>query len=185
MKNFLIAFAAGSLLALATTNRANAQGSDNIVSNEPFKNAIKINRSVFPAESNTAAVDASFVNTKALKDFKKSYKNTSGEKWEKNANGITAHFASNGIANVIYYDTKGRWEASLKGYFEDKLDLNVRSTVKQKYYDYKITYVQEIETGSNLGTPTYMVHIESDNDFKIIRVSEGEMDVYEEYAKQK
>ena len=73
----------------------------------------------------------------------------------------------------------------MKGYFEDKLDRTVRGIVKQKYYDYKITYVQEIETGSNVAMPTYMVHIESDNDFKIVRVCDGAMDVYEEFARQK
>ena len=61
----------------------------------------------------------------------------------------------------------------------------VRAIVKQKYYDYKITYVQEVETAATLGTPTYMVHIEGDNDFKIVRVCDGEMDVYEEFARQK
>ncbi|MGH2565116.1 MAG: hypothetical protein ACRDE5_11420, partial [Ginsengibacter sp.] len=61
----------------------------------------------------------------------------------------------------------------------------IRGIVKSKYYDYKITQVQEIETTATNGTPTYMVHIEGDNDFKIIRVSGGDMDVYEEYAKQK
>jgi len=174
MKNFLIAFAAGSILALASTNGANAQNSS----------AIKIDKSVFPGESN-ALVSTSSISTKALKDFKKSYKNASDEKWAKSANGITAQFTSNGIANIVYYDKKGNWEASLKNYSEDKFDRSVRAIVKSKYYDYKITQVQEVETAATLGTPTYMVHIEGDNDFKIIRVSEGAMDVYEEFAKQK
>lgn len=172
MKNFLIAFAAGSILALATTNGANAQGSkNNIASND-----IKINKSVF---------STTVISDKALKDFKKSYKNANGEKWAKNATGFTAQFTSDGIANIVYYDKKGNWDASLKSYSEDKFDRNVRAIVKQKYYDYKITQVQEVETAATLGTPTYMVHIEGDNDFKIIRVSDGEMDVYEEFAKQK
>ena len=74
---------------------------------------------------------------------------------------------------------------SLKGYFEDKLDRTVRGIVKQKYYDYKITYVQEVETGANVGMPTYMVHIEGDNDFKIVKVCDGAMDIYEEFGRQK
>ena len=185
MKNFLIAFAAGSILALASTNGANAQNSNNIVSAEQYKMPLKINRSVLPAETNSAILDASMVSTKALKDFKKSYKNPGDARWVKNAYGVTAHVNTNGIDNVIYYDKKGNWQASLKGYFEDKLDRTVRGIVKQKYYDYKITYVQEVETGSTLGTPTYMVHIESNDDFKIVKVCDGSMDIYEEFARQK
>jgi hypothetical protein len=181
MKNFLIAFAAGSILALATTNGANAQNSkNNIASND-----IKIDKSVFPGAADATNVSTNAISAKALKDFKKSYKNASGEKWAKSANGVTAQFTSNGIDNIVYYDKKGNWDASLKNYSEDKFDRNVRAIVKSKYFDYKITQVQEVETAATLGTPTYMVHIEGDNDFKIIRVSDGEMDVYEEFGKQK
>jgi thioredoxin-related protein len=185
MKRFFIAFVAGCLLALATSNGANAQNSNNIVSAEQFKTPLKINRSVFPEETNSSILDESKVSVKALKDFKKSYKNPDDAKWTKNTYGVTAHFNSNGIDNVIYYNKKGNWEASLKGYFEDKLDRNVRRIVKQKYYDDKITYVQEIETDATIGKPTYMVHLESDSDFKIVRICDGEMDVYEAFAKQK
>jgi hypothetical protein len=184
MKHFLIAFAAGSILALATTNRANAQSLNNFVSPENKESGIKIDKSVFSAAS-TTAVNTNTISVKALKDFKKSFKNASDEKWFKNENGVTARFSLNGISNVIYYDKKGNWQASLKGYGEDKMDRNVRAIVKQKYYDYKITLVQEIETASTLGTPAYMVHIEGDNDFKTVRVIDGAMDVYEEFAKQK
>ncbi len=185
MKRFLIAFVAGCILALATNSGANAQSSNNIVSAEQYKMPLKINSSVLPAETNSAILDASMVSAKALKDFKKSYKNPGDAKWVKSDHGVTARFNSNGIENVIYYDKKGNWQASLKGYFEDKLDKAVRAIVKQKYYDYKITYVQEVETGSTLGTPTYMVHIESNDDFKIVKIYDGEMDIYEEFAKQK
>ena len=185
MKKFLFAIGAGCILALAATNRANAQSSNNFASVDNKQSAIKIDKSVFPAESNSVSSETNSINAKALKDFKKSYKNASGEKWVKNETGFTAKFTLNGINSVIYYDKKGNWEASLKSYGEDKFDKNVRAIVKSKYFDYKITQVQEVETASTSGTPTYIVHIESDNDFKLIRVSDGDMDVYEEFAKQK
>jgi len=185
MKSFLIAFVAGCVLALAANSGAYAQSSNNIVSAEQFKKPLKINRSVLPTETNSAILDVSMVSAKALKDFKKSYENPAIAKWVKNDYGVTAHFNANNIDNVIYYDKKGNWEASLKGYFEDKLNRNIRAIVKQKYYDYRITYVQEVETGSTVGMPTYMVHIEGDSDFKIVRVCDGSMDIYEEFGRQK
>jgi len=178
MKNSFIAFAAGSVLALATINGANAQRSKNNIASD----TIKFDKSVFSGETNVTGVNTSVISAKALKDFKRSYINVSGEKWIKTKNGIAATFSSNGIANIVYYDKKGNWNASLKIYNEEKFDRSVRAIVKSKYFDYKITQVQEVETVT-LGTPTYMVHLEGDNDFKIIRVSDDEMDVYEEFAK--
>ena len=67
------------------TNGANAQSSNNIVSAEQFKMPLKINKSVLPAETNSAIHDASMVSAKALKDFKKSYKNAGDDKWVKSA----------------------------------------------------------------------------------------------------
>jgi cbb3-type cytochrome oxidase subunit 3 len=185
MKNFLIAFVAGIFLALATTNGAYAQSANNFALKDNKQSSIKFNKSVFPEESGSVSAGTNAISAKALKSFKNSYKDASGEKWEKNEYGATARFNLDGIDNIIYYDKKGNWRASIKNYGENKLDRTVRGIVKSKYYDYKIMLVQEVETTATNGTPTYMVHIEGDNDFKIVRVSDDAMDVYEEYARQK
>jgi hypothetical protein len=185
MKNFLFAFVAGIFLALATTNGAYSQSSNTFALRDNKQGTIDFNKSVLLVESSSVSAGTSTISTKALKNFKNSYKNASSEKWEKNEYGVTARFNLNGIDNIIYYDKKGNWQASIKNYGEDKLDRIVRGIVKSKYYDYKITLVQEVETTATNGTPTYLVHIEGDVDFKIVRVSDGAMDVYEEYARQK
>ena len=61
---------------------------------------------------------------------------------------------------------------------------DLRKMVRQTYYDYKITYVQEIATNDNVPQPTYIVYIETDNDFKLIRIADSGMDVYQEYNKK-
>ena len=96
MKNFLIAFVAGCVLALATKSGANAQSSNNIVSAEQYKMPLKINNSVLPAETNSA-IPEQMLSAKALKDFKKSYKNAGDDKWEKNEYGATARFNLMGL----------------------------------------------------------------------------------------
>ncbi len=183
MKNFLIAVIAGCIPALALNNGAKAQSSANNFASLDKQSVIKINKSVFPAEkANTANLDA--VSTKAMKAFKKSYENVSDEKWTSIKDGFTAKFNLDGISSTVFYSKSGKWEGSLKCYSENKLPVEIRNIVKRTYFDDKITQVQEIETGDTQGAPTYIVHLEGADDFKLIRVSsEGEMDVYEEFKK--
>ena len=182
MKNFIIATAAGCILAMVTTKGAKAQ--DPINSNLQEKLfAVKMDKSSLSHKTNSDDLSKTATNAKALKDFKKSYKSVNDEKWTENKNCLTVRFTSNGINKIIFYDLKGNWEGSLKTYNEEKLDRNVRTLVKQKYFDYKITLVEEIETLATLGVPVYIVHLEGDKDFKNIRVTDSVMDIYREFEK--
>lgn len=182
MKNFLLACLAGCIPALVVTNGANAQDSINIAMLEPPKNAIKMDKAIMPERANTTSMGT--VNTKAVKDFRKSYKSAVDEQWSKNADGLSAGFTLNGIKNTIFYNKKGSWAGSLKGYTEDKLARNIREIVKREYYDYKITYVQEVEIPSSRGEATYIVHLEDENTIKQVRISDNQMEVYREYSKR-
>jgi hypothetical protein len=179
MKKILFAFATWLIAVAATTNQLYAQASDR-ASAEPATN--------FMAKLNTATIEKNNmrpaeVNTKALKNLKKVYK-ANGEQWAKATNGIVARFTSGGKNYAVYYDKKGRWVGSLKSYYENEMPGDLRKMVRQTYYDYKITYVQEVATNDDVPQPTYIVHIEADNDFKLIRIADGGMDVYQEYNKK-
>ena len=106
------------------------------------------------------------------------------EKWYKIADGFVADFTSDGISNRIFYTKAGQWAASLKEYSENKLPANIRRIVKSEYYDYKINYVEEIETRLTRDMPTYIIHAEDDTSIKLIRVCGEEMDVYKGFNKQ-
>jgi hypothetical protein len=181
MKEYLFAIVAGMVPVLAATDKANAQSLNNVIVENT--RPIKINSSVFSEIKSATTVGLNNVNAKALKDFKKSYKNATNETWTKIDDGFTASFNAGSINNVIFYDQKGHWNASLKSYSEDQLNDNVRDMVKSTYYDYKINYVQEIETNLTV-VPTYIVYIEDKNNIKLIRVSGDEMDVYRQFKKQ-
>ncbi len=179
MKKFLFAFVATSVFLLAITNGAIAQTSSKMKDFHPQGNIVKIDK-LMSAIDKTASPDD--INTKAIKEFKKAYKDASGVKWVKNDCGITAEFASNGIQTVVYYNTKGRWQGSLKNYTEEKFNSKVRGFVKSSYYDYKIKYVQEIET-IDTPAPTYLAYIEDDANLKVIRIGPDAMDVYQQFKK--
>ena len=181
MKKFLFAFLVGSVSMLATTKKISAQIFSKAKVFEASENFVKIDK-LMSALNKTADLDD--INIKDLRNFKISYKNANDVKWTKSKYLFTATFVSDGIQTTIYYDVKGRWLGSLKNYKEEKFDSQVRAIVKSSYYDYKIDYVKEIETVGNYGSPTYLVFIEDDTNFKVVRVGDGIVDVYEQFEKQ-
>ncbi len=181
MKRNLFALIATLVFAMAITNETIAQGSTSKDAYEGTGNIVKV-QELMAAENSIVITDE--IGAKAITDFKKSYKIESNVQWFKNEFGYIAQFASHGINTVVYYDKKGKWKASIKSYSEEKFDPDVRSIVKSKYYDHKILRVQEIKTIDANDMPTYLVYIELGNDFKIVRVRDREMDVYQEFKRQ-
>jgi hypothetical protein len=177
MKTFLLSSVAALMLAGAA-NATLAQSPRNVFDGKG--DYISINESVLP---HGKAINTDFVSKKAMKDLSKSFKNSAGASWEQSTDGVVATFNDGDIKDAIYYDKKGNWQATMKSYFESSLNKNVRAIVKQKYFDDKITYIQEIVTVNSQDTPTYIVHLEGATDFKLVRVQDGAMDVLEQYNK--
>jgi len=176
MKKILFALAAGLIPALACTVELKAQNAEIIASaaSQGYKNE------KFEAVANPNTLNT--VNTKAMKSFTKKYK-VFDEKWSLGADCIIASYDLNSVSYFIYFDKKGHWEASLKIYGEDKMPKDIRTEIKREYFDYKILAVQEIESGSDRAQPTYVVNLQGENDYKLIRIRDGDMDVYKEFKK--
>lgn len=180
MKKIFLALAVGCIPPLAIMNGASAQNSS---TNSIPKNEIAFNKSL--ATGNSTAIGTDAVNARAIKHFSKLYKNVKGATWvPTNDGGYQAVFSLNGISNKVYYKKNGQWSASLKNYTEEKLPFEVRDMVKRVYYDFTISYVDEVETPASEGKPTYIVHIEDKDNYKFIRVCNGEMGVWKELKKQ-
>lgn len=138
--------------------------------------------------NNLNTIELIMVNAKALKNFRKYY-NVNGEKWSKSKDCIVATFISDDIQSIIYYDTKGNWNGSVKIYQEGKMPKDIRKMIRQEYYDYKILAVQEVESAASFGPgehvlkPTYIVTIQGESDIKRVRIQDDNMDVYQEFKK--
>ena len=121
------------------------------------------------------------INTKAVRNFIRDYKNVTGAKWFKSANGLfVVYFTNENIQNWIYYNKKGDFEFMLRHYNEEKLPPDVRHLVKSNYYDFSIYHVSEIRYN---GKTEYFVRIEDKTCWKKIKVEDGEMEVVEEITK--
>jgi hypothetical protein len=118
---------------------------------------------------------------KAARDLARSFKNVSGENWFNLPDGYFVRFNSNNIDHMVFFDQKGNRRYTIRNYDETKLPVDVRHIVRSTYYDYDIRLVQEIE--SDLGTITYLVHLEGKTEWMNVRIVNGEMDVFEKYHK--
>lgn len=175
MKKFLLSSAKTILLALALSTGALAQdpAKTDVAKLEASSAASK------PAKTATGE-DMSEINSRAIKDFKKSFKLPADEKWYKIETGFIVKFIQDGIQHRVDYDKKGHWIATTRYYSEKQLPKDVRSQVKSVYYDYTITCVQEF---TFTGHHVYLVNMEDEKTILIIRISDGEMDVFKEYKK--
>lgn len=136
----------------------------------------------FKSSSPVAEENLSTVNTRAMKDFKRSFKSSSDEKWYRSIEGgFLVKFVLNGIKNRADYDKKGNWIASTRYYTEKELPKDVRAQVKSVYYDFTITTVEEITFPEHL---VYIIHMQDDTKWMNVRICDGEMDIMKEYLKQ-
>jgi hypothetical protein len=149
---------------------------------------LSFSNNISSAESSASTTNVSTlhpgnVHSKAVRNFVRSYKNVSNEKWYNVHDGFIAMFILDDINYRVDYDKKGNWLHTMRTYDENKLPPDVRHLVKSSYYDYNIMVVQEIEIPRE--TFTYVVHLEGKTKLINLRVSNGEMDEWQKFDKSK
>ncbi|PWT96340.1 MAG: hypothetical protein C5B52_16000 [Bacteroidetes bacterium] len=132
----------------------------------------------FDASKSLAPAPAmSNAHARALKDFNRNNKTAPAAQWRQIQDGFIAEFTQDGIQSRTAYDKKGNFVYTIKTYGEKDLPKEVRKQVKSTYYDFSITQVEEVHASDKVA---YLVHIQDGNAWKIIRVTEDDMDVYKE-----
>src|SRR4051794_27358783 len=161
MKQLFSTFAI--LLIAVLVNNVNAQHKSLVSASTDFK-----------YDAAGSAANATDVNSKALKDFSKSFKNVTGEKWYIVTDGFFASFNDAGIETKVAYDKKGTWHSTVRTLDETQLPFTVRDIVKRTYYDAKILVAYEIKHSDGL---VYIIKTEDSKTLKTLRVINGEMEI--------
>ncbi|CAN5245557.1 hypothetical protein BH11BAC6_BH11BAC6_15690 [soil metagenome] len=177
MKKIIMALSVITVFALASIN-ANAQQVTASAGNNDLKiDYVSLNKDAAKAtESKT-----SLMNERALKGFKKSYKSAANASWYKTDDGAyIASFTEGNVKTAVTYDNKGRWLYSIKRYFESDLPKDVRNRIKSVYYDFSITCVDEVSINNEI---IYCVHLEDATSFKMIRVTDDDMQEIQAFIK--
>jgi hypothetical protein len=163
-----------TLVITAILNSVNAR--DNSVA---FNSPDPENIHLYDNEASTAR-DAAIVSMRVLRDFARSFKNVTNEKWYKVSDGYMASFSDNGIETKVAYDRKGVFHCILRTLNESQLPADIRAIVKSKYYDFKILVAYEITHDSD---PVYIFKIEDSTTLKMLRVADGEIEVITDNTK--
>ena len=171
MQKFFLAAFTGIFLLLVTGIAANGQ-LDN--ANIPSSGDILFS-------NNSGIVDRSNINSRLVKNFVRSYKNVSNEKWFEVNDGFVAMFHLDDIVYQVAYDKKGKWFSTIRSYGEAKLRQDLRHTIKSIYYDYDINLVQEIE--KPVDPITYIIQLVGKTELINLKVSDGEMVVWKKFNK--
>ena len=109
---------------------------------------------------------ANEVNQKAMRDFKKSFKEVNNEKWYQNKKWLLAEFSLNGSKSRVVYDNKGNWRFTVSYYDEKNLPAEIRAIVKPVYYDYTISRVEEVHADDKV---IYIVHVQNEFQFENLK----------------
>ena len=120
-------------------------------------------------------------NSKAVRDFQVRFQKVENAQWFSNQNGFMSYFIKNGYGNKVFYDRKGHWQFSLILYAEDQLPVDLRASVKARYFDMAITLVEEVQSNDGM---VYIVHLEDKSNIRILRLSkDAEMEIMQEIIK--
>lgn len=94
------------------------------------------------------------------------------ERWYVIQNGYMAKYKDGDTNLRLDYDRHGNWLYTIRYINEKKLPREVRSLVRSTWYDHLISSAEEIQVGEQF---IYILHIHEGDDWKLIRVADGEM----------
>ena len=120
------------------------------------------------------------VNDRALRNFKKNFSGVTDDVWAKTQDGYVVRFSSNGIQTQAFLTNRGHCQGCIRYYSEKELPADIRHLVRSSYYDFTITSVKEVSVNKQTA---YLVTIEDKTSWKVLRIVDGEMDVWEEHQK--
>jgi len=123
------------------------------------------------------------VSPAVVRNFIKSYKDVSDERWIGIKEGFVAMFFYNNMDYQVFYNKKGGWLSTIRSYNEDQMPQDIRHIVKSNYYDYNINRVHEIEMPFN--AIIYAIQLLGKTEIINLKVSDGEMVELQKFKRSK
>jgi hypothetical protein len=124
------------------------------------------------------------VNIKVVRAFVKDFRDAEKVNWsEATDGGYIAQFILDSVQTTIGFSSDGTWNYILKRYAEKKMSTDLRTLVKSTFFDYAIMEVTEITLPNAENNIIYRVMIKNDDNFKIIRICNGEMQIAGDYTR--
>ncbi|HTS44212.1 MAG TPA: hypothetical protein VMH01_07430 [Puia sp.] len=163
MKKSIITIAlAGIMLSLSFSN-AHAQF------------AVKADKSE-STPGNFKAVSSDKVNGKAIRQFQHDYKEVVNSDWSVlKDGGFLCRFIITDVPYRALYNPGGQWLYTISNYSGRQLSQSLRDKIQSSYYNYQITFVNQIDMPEN--KTIYLVEIQDEKSIKKVRVTDEEMEI--------
>lgn len=120
-------------------------------------------------------------NEKLYQHFTGHFKNASNISIFPSEKATVIYFMDGEIRNNVLYSNKGKLQHVVRYYTPDRLPATISRIVEHAFPDYNQSFVSEVTVD---GKTAYLVTIEVPKKMKIIRVVNGDWDVYQEFDKQ-
>lgn len=140
--------------------------------------ALSLNASGGQSDKNPPSLPA---HEKAVRHFKESFKNASGERWTAGAECYRVSFVDESVKHVVDYHLNGKWRNTIRMYNEPELPEDIRRQIKTGFVDSEIILVTELQFEQTLA---YFVKIRQNGWSKTIQVIDGNTDVIEEFEER-
>jgi hypothetical protein len=174
MKKILLTSFAVTAMLMTTSTRSDGQ----LVNNNVQLSGLF---TVFKKDQSANSPGADRVNPAVIRNFIRTYKGVTNEKWIEIQNGFVAMFSLNDIDYQVTYDKKGTLVRAIRSYQEAKLAPNLRHIIKSNYYDYDINLVQEIE--NSIDPVTYVIHLTGKTELIDLGFTDGELQVLQKFKR--
>lgn len=112
------------------------------------------------------------ISIRAVRHFTETYPDVQDERWYIIKDGFMAKFRRDSTHIRIDYNRNGKWLYTIRYLFEKQLPREVRRLIRSNWLDHQISSAEEVQVDKQF---IYLVHIHEGNDWKIIRVIDGEM----------
>lgn len=139
-----------------------------------------LNSSTSSAKEIKAAAKEFKQFNRLTQNFATDFKGASNVHWTKGKTRYAGQFTKDGLQHMVWYSKGGRLTTSMVTYGEDMLPEDVRLIVEDSYSNFNISSVNEIRQYDIL---VYLITLENAKHIKIVRVCDGELDVYREFRK--
>jgi hypothetical protein len=112
--------------------------------------------------------------------FREQHPEVKNDAWARTENGFLVSYSIDDIHYNIFLNKKGKMTSQIRYYSERHLPSGVLDQVKNLYSCFTVRSVREITTKN---ATAYLITIQDETSWKVIRVLADEMDVVEDHKK--
>ena len=120
------------------------------------------------------------ISSAALRSFNKMFNNVENARWNVIDDGCTVKFKQNNVSYHVFYNKRGKWQATMECLPLEVLPRWVTGRVKSEYKKFSIFFAQRVKTAAG---QTYIIKIEKGNDWKCLCISREATEVMGEYVR--